>query len=173
MDNRPAGTTRSSLEEMLESLKERDEAEHPKDLPPALPSRPNSRARRPSVAKRSLPNLISVPDSSNKVKKKREYKRSSGGSFGGKKPKEPRPDESPYASVTISDVNFEENLENGDKDSADFAVKSSSFPKFKEPELNENLGYFIKKVQLFSCTCTCYLQFFWHFRLHVTSQLFS
>ncbi|XP_063946435.1 myosin-2 [Daucus carota subsp. sativus] len=145
MDNRPAGTTRSSLEEMLESLKERDEAEHPKDLPPALPSRPNSRARRPSVAKRSLPNLISVPDSSNKVKKKREYKRSSGGSFGGKKPKEPRPDESPYASVTISDVNFEENLENGDKDSADFAVKSSSFPKFKEPELNENLGYFIKK----------------------------
>ncbi|KAI0507448.1 hypothetical protein KFK09_013573 [Dendrobium nobile] len=43
---------RSSLEEMLESLQRRDEK--PKNVPPALPSRPTSRGRLPS-ARRSLP----------------------------------------------------------------------------------------------------------------------
>ncbi|KAJ0974888.1 hypothetical protein J5N97_016853 [Dioscorea zingiberensis] len=43
---------RSSLEEMLDSLRRRDE--QPKDLPPALPARPTSRGRLPS-ARRSLP----------------------------------------------------------------------------------------------------------------------
>ncbi|KAJ8443459.1 hypothetical protein Cgig2_026246 [Carnegiea gigantea] len=45
-------STRSSLEEMLESLLRREE--QPKDVPPALPSRPMSRARLPS-SRRSLP----------------------------------------------------------------------------------------------------------------------
>ncbi|GMJ11470.1 ARABIDOPSIS THALIANA MYOSIN 1, myosin 2, ARABIDOPSIS THALIANA MYOSIN 4 [Hibiscus trionum] len=36
---------RNSLEEMLESLRQRDDGEKPKDVPPALPSRPPSRAR--------------------------------------------------------------------------------------------------------------------------------
>ncbi|KAL5730045.1 hypothetical protein ACHQM5_002919 [Ranunculus cassubicifolius] len=43
---------RSSLEEMLEMIKRRDEK--PKDVPPALPVRPLSKARLPS-ARRSLP----------------------------------------------------------------------------------------------------------------------
>ncbi|KAM0937017.1 putative myosin ATPase [Dioscorea sansibarensis] len=43
---------RSSLEEMLDSLRRR--GEQPKDLPPALPARPNARGRLPS-ARRSLP----------------------------------------------------------------------------------------------------------------------
>ncbi|XP_076944180.1 myosin-2-like [Bidens hawaiensis] len=38
---------RSSLEEMLESLQRRDEVKKPSDLPPALPSRPASKARLP------------------------------------------------------------------------------------------------------------------------------
>ncbi|KAI3988184.1 hypothetical protein MKX01_011973 [Papaver californicum] len=47
-----ASTARSSLEEMLDSLRKRDEK--PKDTPPALPVRPTSKARLPS-ARRSLP----------------------------------------------------------------------------------------------------------------------
>ncbi|KAL8167339.1 hypothetical protein V2J09_008838 [Rumex salicifolius] len=41
----PTTLARSSLEEMLENIKRRDEK--PKDLPPALPSRPKSRGRLP------------------------------------------------------------------------------------------------------------------------------
>ncbi|KOM43680.1 hypothetical protein LR48_Vigan05g128500 [Vigna angularis] len=44
---------------MLESLRKRDEEERPKDLPPALPSRPQSRARLPP-ARRSLPHNFKV-----------------------------------------------------------------------------------------------------------------
>ncbi|KNA06986.1 hypothetical protein SOVF_176050 [Spinacia oleracea] len=44
---------RSSLEAMLENLRRKDE-DQDKDIPPALPSRPTSRARLPS-ARRSLP----------------------------------------------------------------------------------------------------------------------
>ncbi|GAU39179.1 hypothetical protein TSUD_372790 [Trifolium subterraneum] len=52
--------TRSSLEEMLESLRRMDEEqEKKKDLPPALPSRPASKARLPR-ARRSLPNNFKV-----------------------------------------------------------------------------------------------------------------
>ncbi|MCH95927.1 myosin-2-like [Trifolium medium] len=52
--------TRSSLEEMLESLRRMDEEqEKKKDLPPALPSRPASKARLPP-ARRSLPNNFKV-----------------------------------------------------------------------------------------------------------------
>lgn len=143
--NKMPSATRSSLEEMLDNLKQRDEEEHPKDLPPALPSRPTSKARRPSVAKRSLTDKFIVPDTSKNVKK-REIRRSLGGSFGGRKSKEARPDESPYASSMLSDVNFEECVEHDNKANADFADESSPLPKFRDPELNDNLGYFIKKV---------------------------
>ncbi|GMJ10224.1 ARABIDOPSIS THALIANA MYOSIN 1, myosin 2, ARABIDOPSIS THALIANA MYOSIN 4 [Hibiscus trionum] len=50
----PTALAKSSLEEMLETLRRQDEDEKPKDLPPALPSRPTSKARLPS-ARRSLP----------------------------------------------------------------------------------------------------------------------
>lgn len=51
-------TARSSLEEMLESLRREEESQSPGDLPPALPPRPKatSRARLPSPKRRpSLP----------------------------------------------------------------------------------------------------------------------
>lgn len=52
----PCSLAKSSLEEMLDSLRRRDEEEkEKKDSPPALPSRPASRARLPP-ARRSLPN---------------------------------------------------------------------------------------------------------------------
>ena len=49
-------TARSSLEEMLDSLRREEETQTPRDLPPPLPPRPKptSRARLPS-AKRPLP----------------------------------------------------------------------------------------------------------------------
>ncbi|XP_061367190.1 myosin-2-like isoform X2 [Gastrolobium bilobum] len=56
----PCSLVRSSLEEMLDSLRMRDEEEEKKkDLPPALPVRPASRARLPP-ARRSLPNNFKV-----------------------------------------------------------------------------------------------------------------
>ncbi|KAG6607855.1 Myosin-2, partial [Cucurbita argyrosperma subsp. sororia] len=50
----PSTIARSSLEEMLDSLRRRDEIDKPKDAPPALPSRPTSKARTPPVG-RALP----------------------------------------------------------------------------------------------------------------------
>lgn len=56
----PCSLTRSSLEEMLDSLRRRNEDEEKKkDSPPALPSRPASKARLPP-ARRSLPNNFKV-----------------------------------------------------------------------------------------------------------------
>ncbi|KAK8706139.1 hypothetical protein V6N13_049714 [Hibiscus sabdariffa] len=61
----PTSLAKSSLEEMLETLRRQDEDEKPKDLPPALPSRPTSKARLPS-ARRSLPtNFILVSNGGN------------------------------------------------------------------------------------------------------------
>ncbi|XP_057453771.1 myosin-2-like [Lotus japonicus] len=56
----PCSLARSSLEEMLDSLRRRDEEEETKkDSPPALPARPASKARLPP-ARRSLPNNFKV-----------------------------------------------------------------------------------------------------------------
>ncbi|KAJ4982165.1 hypothetical protein NE237_033002 [Protea cynaroides] len=57
----PSTVAGSSLEEMLESLRQREE--QPKDIPPALPTRPTSRARLPTA--RSLPLNFKVGDSAN------------------------------------------------------------------------------------------------------------
>ncbi|KAF6167642.1 hypothetical protein GIB67_031225 [Kingdonia uniflora] len=56
----PLGATRSSLEEMLDSIRRREE--RPRDVPPALPVRPVSKARLPS-ARRTLPVNFKVGDS--------------------------------------------------------------------------------------------------------------
>ncbi|MED6146625.1 hypothetical protein PIB30_036213 [Stylosanthes scabra] len=58
----PSSVAKSSLEEMLDSLRRREEEEaKPKDMPPALPARPASRARLPP-ARRSLPNNFTGGD---------------------------------------------------------------------------------------------------------------
>ncbi|XP_006841789.2 myosin-1 [Amborella trichopoda] len=58
----PCSGTRSSLEEMLDSIKKRDERS--KDTPPALPVRPTSKARLPSSiqTRRSLPINFKIAD---------------------------------------------------------------------------------------------------------------
>ncbi|KAJ0570977.1 putative myosin ATPase [Helianthus annuus] len=86
----PNSIARSSLEEMLDSLRRRDEAEHSRDLPPALPSRPTSKARLPKrliQAKLAMEHAVSYDSNKNKNKKP-EVKLVTGGSgrsFGEKK----------------------------------------------------------------------------------------
>ncbi|KAE8692300.1 Myosin-2 [Hibiscus syriacus] len=92
----PTTLAKSSLEEMLESLRRQDEADKPKDLPPALPARPTSKARLPS-ARRSFPTNFKIDVNGvndavlSEVKGKEEAKRKEkelgvkGNSFGSKK----------------------------------------------------------------------------------------
>ncbi|CAK7327540.1 unnamed protein product [Dovyalis caffra] len=141
----PAAVTRSSLEEMLDSLRRRDDAlEKSKDLPPALPARPTSRARLPS-ARHSLPTDFKV-GSTGQVESKMETRVSrakedtkrkekelgyKSGSFGSKKMRKDQNcvDSNPYVE------------ENNEK----VGPVVSSAPKGKEPEWDDNIGYFIKK----------------------------
>lgn len=154
---------RSSLEEMLDSLRRKDEIEKP-DLPPALPARPTSKARLPS-ARRSLPVHFKVVDeatpecSPNVPQEKEEVKRKSnaswgdndlgfrGGSFGSKKTKAELPSESPYASLEEEVKKSEERVveTNGSESDLAAAAPSTSMTKFQESEWEDNIGYFIKK----------------------------
>ncbi|GKB94812.1 hypothetical protein Tco_0980949, partial [Tanacetum coccineum] len=71
----PHSIARSSLEEMLDSLRRRDEGENQKDLPPALPSRPTSKARLPKrliQAKLNMENVVSKVISNNNNMKKQD-----------------------------------------------------------------------------------------------------
>lgn len=125
----PSMVARSSLEEMLDSLRRRDEAEKPKELPPALPARPTSKARLPS-ARRSLPNnfnaetLEGSPEWAPSVNKRKDrdlgFKRCN---FGIKKTEKDRHVESPY----IASEEFQ------------------SRPKIAKSDWDDNVGYFIKK----------------------------
>ncbi|KAL6999437.1 hypothetical protein U1Q18_000599 [Sarracenia purpurea var. burkii] len=141
----PASITRSSLEEMLDSIRQRDEEDKPKDLPPALPTRPTSRARLPA-SRRHLPKNFEVDistdapaNSLNQSSKKGEV-RSRAGSFGGKKDRE-LPGESPYVMVL-------EEQQCQETDGVNLAAEPlASLPRFRESEWDDNIGYFIKKVK--------------------------
>ncbi|KAL6975369.1 hypothetical protein U1Q18_024164 [Sarracenia purpurea var. burkii] len=146
----PASIIRSSLEEMLDSLRKIDEIDKPRDLPPALPARPTSRARLPP-ARRTLPmsfevdtNTASLANSLNQSRKG-EVKRPRTGSFGGKKDRE-LPGESPYIMVR-EEKEYEQSLE--ETDTEKFAGVASehlvSSPRFRESKWDDNIGYFIKK----------------------------
>ncbi|KAG8658067.1 hypothetical protein MANES_03G116600v8 [Manihot esculenta] len=141
-----ASAVRSSLEAMLESLRRRDEAlEKAKELPPALPARPTSRARLPS-ARHSLPTdfkvdangqmegevEIEVKKQEEDTKKKEKELGHSTGSFGSKKMKKDQNcvDSSPYAE---------------EKNEPAKELEISSTPNTEEPEWEDNIGYFIKK----------------------------
>uniref|UniRef100_A0A2P2M4P9 Myosin-2-like n=1 Tax=Rhizophora mucronata TaxID=61149 RepID=A0A2P2M4P9_RHIMU len=144
----PGATIRSSLEEMLDSLRRRDEAlEDSKDLPPALPARPTSRGRLPS-ARRSLPTDFKVGSNgqvesklviqaNNKVredtKRKEKEFESRMGSFGSKKMRKDKnsADSNPYME--------EKRNEHAKEPVVD--LKS----EVKEPEWDDNIGYFCTK----------------------------
>lgn len=137
---------------MLESLRQKDECQQPPDIPPALPSRPNSRARLPS-ARRSLPanfSVSSVIEDQNQngssvaaskqpqqpEKRKEKDLRVKRKSFGSKKMRRTglSSSESPYAAE-----------EEGVKISA-AAAKVVTPVDEQKPEWNDNVEYFIKKV---------------------------
>ncbi|XP_018471057.1 myosin-2 [Raphanus sativus] len=145
----PNTVAKSSLEEMLESLRQMDECDRPPiDIPPALPSRPNSRARLPS-ARRSLPakfNVCSVMEDQNQSgsvaskeetepEKKEEGKRKEKdlgvkrNSFGSKKMRTGYGSESPYAAEKEEGVKVSP-VENKEE---------------QKPEWNNNVEYFINK----------------------------
>ncbi|KAI7728978.1 hypothetical protein M8C21_025425 [Ambrosia artemisiifolia] len=84
----PHSIARSSLEEMLDSLRRRDEGEHSKDLPPALPSRPTSKARLPKrliQAKLAMEHAVSYDASRNKTHEVKCVTGGNGRKFGEKK----------------------------------------------------------------------------------------
>ncbi|CAA0840346.1 Myosin-2 [Striga hermonthica] len=121
--------TRSSLEEMLDSLQRNEENETPKDLPPALPARPKPtyRARLPS-AKRPLPTSFGADHESGPAQslssfceKEGEGKGREKNSFGARIVRGAGLGESPYV----------------------FALAES---EEKEPsQLYDNMSYFIEK----------------------------
>ncbi|XWS09926.1 hypothetical protein CRYUN_Cryun39dG0031900 [Craigia yunnanensis] len=152
----PTTLVKSSLEEMLESLRRRDEAEKPKDLPPALPSRPTSKARLPS-ARRSLPTNFKIDENGGKcgenggglseVKGKEEGKRKEKelgvkrNSFGNKKMRKDVDVDSPY---NLEGKKGEERESKDRVSDAKVELKEGGKGKV-ELEENDNIGYFIKK----------------------------
>ncbi|XP_059661565.1 myosin-2-like [Cornus florida] len=141
--------SRSSLEEMLESLRQRDENERPKDLPPALPARPTSKARRPSARTQLPKKLDHVPaataatnhSSNSVVGKKQPDVKAFRGSFGSKKAKEVLLGESPYDSAASSKPNKIENrLE--ETDGLNLPAEPS---RVEESEWDDIIGYFVEK----------------------------
>ncbi|KAK7244386.1 hypothetical protein RIF29_39207 [Crotalaria pallida] len=129
----PSAIMRSSLEEMLDSLRRRDGEEKPKDLPPALPARPTSKARLPS-ARRALPNSFKVDE----VKGKKGHRRR--GSFGSKKMK--MEVESPYIVKSEEKIVSGESLPGPVSTSAD---STASVPPPSRELEDDNVAYFIKK----------------------------
>ncbi|KAM3343332.1 myosin-2-like isoform X1 [Capsicum galapagoense] len=138
--------TRSSLEEMLESLKQRDENEKPKDCPPALPSRPKLASRtRPPSPKRAKPTTPEKRDVGfENGKREEEVKGNRGNVFGAKKGKEvDSSSESPYVN---SSAQKEYRKRFWEKDGAKIDKKFPySLPKFREDEWDDNISYFIEK----------------------------
>lgn len=151
---------------MLDSLRRRDECEKPKDLPPALPARPTSKARLPS-ARRSLPagfglgdnidNNAGVNGSNNivavetEMKLKEEGKRKErvlGGkrnSFGSKKMRTGQSGECPYVADAAASEAVEERKSEGLATAAVVNSAKATADKIGESEWNDNIGYFIKK----------------------------
>ncbi|XP_058089542.1 myosin-1 isoform X2 [Magnolia sinica] len=153
----PTSTARSSLEEMLESIRRRDD--RPKDVPPALPARPNSRARLPS-SRRSLPINFKIGgaapeylpnDSVGREEKKEDqdprHDKESGFKgvvFGNKKLLKDLPAESPYVR-TAENEDFEQRSdETMDIDTAAVPPSSAS-PSNEECGWGDNNGYLLKK----------------------------
>ncbi|XP_022139435.1 myosin-2 [Momordica charantia] len=134
----PSTIARSSLEEMLDSLRRRDEIEKPKDLPPALPSRPISSAKIPPV-RRALPVNFRISDdgssecSLNGFNGREDAMRKENGlgNFGFKRMKRDQNDESPYMVASEND--------NGDQ------VDGSNGASVLLSNMEDSINYFLQK----------------------------
>ncbi|KAL9160164.1 hypothetical protein ABFS82_08G182200 [Erythranthe guttata] len=107
----PSSIARSSLEEMLESLRQRDENEMPKDMPPALPPRPKptSRARLPST-KRRLPSLEDDESRAARSSSDCSLEGERVRTFGPKRVKEMEAGESPYVVAGSNESRWDDKL---------------------------------------------------------------
>lgn len=146
----PSMNARSSLEEMLEALRQRQGNEKPKDSPPELPTRPRAKARTrlPSVRK-PLPKSFNDPDvevvgSLNSGSRKEEVKGPRGNSFGATKEMEPT--ESPYL-MPAQGKDSTRTLEQEDHEAKLSGSSQGLHPRFHDSDWNDNIGYFIKKVK--------------------------
>ncbi|XP_055823148.1 myosin-2-like isoform X2 [Solanum dulcamara] len=128
---------RSSLEEMLDSLRQRDENEKPKDLPPALPVRPKLASRtRPPSQKRPLSKRFSKGDVELENSKKEESKGLKRNAFGAMKVIGMEDSESPYAMPSVKKNNTGRLRE----------VSGAKLEKRRsETEWDDRLDYFVKK----------------------------
>ncbi|KAH0651438.1 hypothetical protein KY285_032160 [Solanum tuberosum] len=129
---------RSSLEEMLDSLRQRDENEKPKDLPPALPARPKltSRTRPPSQRQPLSKRLSKVDVELENGKKKEESKGLKRNVFGAMKVKGMEDSESPYAMPSVKKNSTGRLRE----------VSGGKVEKWRsEAEWDDRLDYFVKK----------------------------
>ncbi|TYH35234.1 hypothetical protein ES332_D13G179700v1 [Gossypium tomentosum] len=126
----PTTLARSSLEEMLESLRLRDNSDWPKDLPPALPSRPPSRARIRSGRWSAQPNFNtdSNSESGGEGQRKENELRVKRNPFWNKKRRKDVNVDSPYNVVAVEGIEGEERVE-------ETGVLEGS----------DNIGYFIEK----------------------------
>ncbi|RVW93061.1 Myosin-2 [Vitis vinifera] len=155
---------RSSLEEMLDSLRKRDEK--PKDLPPALPARPTSRSMRLPSTRRSLPvdfkvgggnagldSPVGGAQGKEDVKRKeRELGLRRGGLGSKKRMKAVQPGDLPYVeAVEEKAVACTLTSPRSTLTSPRSALTSSrstlTSPRSrKETEWDDNIGYFVKKA---------------------------
>lgn len=150
----PSMIVRSSLEEMLDSLRRSDEDEKPKDLPPALPARPTSRGRLPP-ARRSLPTNFKVdsdggtqeglPSGKEEAKRKENDMGVRRNSFGSKKPKREQNIESPYI---FPPEETKIQLTEGSDQAATVTSASALPSRVRDLDCDDNIVYFIKKVIL-------------------------
>ncbi|KAK1326505.1 hypothetical protein QJS10_CPA01g01156 [Acorus calamus] len=160
----PPSIVRSSLEEMLDTIKRRDEL--PKDVPPALPTRPTSKSRRPS-SRRSLPVSVKIdslsvpncppPKEAVKTEEKRPERvlmaeKVSGvksGIFGSTKlsKKMDPAEESPYDEVAVVNDSEEKMLERSQgSDPSVSSIPSSLPPLNEEAGWSDNAGYVLREV---------------------------
>ncbi|CAN4117724.1 unnamed protein product [Withania somnifera] len=145
--------TLSSLEEMLESLKQRDENEKPKDCPPALPIRPKLASKtRPPSPKRAMPKTPEKRDAEiENGKREEEVKGKRGNVFGVKKAMEvDSSSESPYVNSSAQKRYRQRFWE---KDGAKLENRLPySLAKFRQDECDDNISYFIeKKLRVWCC----------------------
>lgn len=162
---------RSSLEEMLDSLRKRDEK--PKDMPPALPARPTSRSMRLPSTRRSLPVDFKVggvnagldsPVGEDEGKedgkrKERELGFRKGGLGSRKRIKALQPGDLPYVDAVevkalVSTLTSPRSTLTSPRSTHTSPRSALTSPRStltsprsrKDMETDDNIGYFIKKV---------------------------
>lgn len=154
---------RSSLEEMLDSLRKRDEK--PKDLPPALPARPTSRSMRLPSTRRSLPvdfkvgggnagldSPVGGAQGKEDVKRKgRELGLRRGGLGSKKRMKAVQPGDLPYVEAVeekavACTLTSPRSTLTSPRSALTSPRSTLTSPRSrKETEWDDNIGYFVKK----------------------------